>query len=150
MFNHSYNMHAVDTTNPEAPNAGKYTVVVDVVSDKISRKSGADMLELKLKIKDAEDEANKKFIGRSLFYYIVDDQYADQKIYDIFSACGKPIPNQLTGKTFVGLTGKVMVKNEMYNGEKRAGINYWIRPKPGEQPPEPPKPPKNDADDVPF
>lgn len=149
MFNHQYNMHSVDTSSAEAPAAGKYTVVVDVVTDKISRTSGKDMLELKLKIVDAEDETNKKFKGRSLYYYIVDDQYADQKIYDVFSACGKPIPNQITGNLFTNLTGKVMVKNETYNGEKRATVNYWIRLAPGEAAPAPAET-KNPADDLAF
>lgn len=149
MFNHKYSSANVETeVVPTA--AGKYTVAVDAVTEKVSRKSGADMLELKLKIIDAEAQEHKRFVGRSLYLYIIDDQYADQKIYDIFTACFKPVPETVDGKAFLGLVGRVATKVEMYNGEPRASVNYWIKPKPGEQPPEPPKPPKNDADDVPF
>ena len=149
MFNHKDSSTNVETeVVPIA--AGRYTVVVDEVAEKVSRKSGADMLELKLKITAAEAEEHKRFVGRVLYFYLLDDQYADQKIYDIFTSCFKPVPETVDGKSFVGLVGRVATKVEMYNGEPRTSVNYWIRPKPDEQPPEPPKPPKNDADDVPL
>ena len=147
MFNHTYNFQSVNTEGPGAPAAGVYTVEVVQVTDKVSQKSGKDMLEIKLKIVDAAEEANKKFLGRFLFYYLVDGPDVDQKIFDIFTACFKPIPPQLTGQNFINLRGKVKTKVDTYNGEQRASVNYWCRPKPGETPPEGPK---NPADDIPF
>ena len=43
---------------------------------------------LKLKIIAAEAPEHKRFVNRTLYVYIVDDQYADQKIYDIFTSAG--------------------------------------------------------------
>ena len=149
MFNHTYNASQVETeVAPTA--AGRYTVIIDEVKEKISKNSGKDMLELKLKITAAESPEHKRFVNRTLYVYIVDDQYADQKIYDIFSSAGKPVPATVDGKAFVGLVGRVATKLEMFDGKPRASVNYWIKPKPGEQPPEQPKPPANSADDVPF
>lgn len=149
MFNHTYNASQVETeVVPTA--AGRYTVIIDQVAEKISKNSGKDMLELKLKIIAAEAPEHKRFVGRVLYVYIVDDQYADQKIYDIFTSAGKQVPATVDGKAFVGLVGRVATKLENYNGEPRASVNYWIKPKPGEPPPEQPKPPANSADDVPF
>ncbi len=149
MFNHKYNSSTVSTEGPAPIPEGEYTVVVDVVSEKVSRKTGADMLELKLKVVDASTDELKKFIGRTLYYYLLDDQYLDQKIYDVFTSCSVPIPAQVTGKAFMGLCGRVKTKLDTYNGEQRASVRYWIKPRPGEAPVEPPKP-KNDADDIPF
>ena len=148
MFNHTYNANTVNTEGPAPIPEGEYTVVVDSVTDKVSRKTGADMLEIKLKIVDAAPE-QKKFIGRTLFYYLIDDQYLDQKLYDMFTACSMPIPNQVTGKAFLGLCGRIRTKLDTYNGEQRASVRYWCRPRPGEAPVEPPKP-TNPADDIDF
>ena len=77
MFNHTYNASQVETeVVPTA--AGRYTVIIDQVAEKISKNSGKDMLELKLKITAAEAPEHKRFVGRVLYVYIVDDQYADQ------------------------------------------------------------------------
>lgn len=149
MFNHKYNASNVETEVVPTP-AGKFTVIIDEVTEKVSRKSGADMLEMKLKITAAEAPEHKRFVGRVLYYYLLDDQYVDQKIFDICTSCFQPVPDIVDGKYFVGFVGRVATKVETYQGEPRTSVNYWIRPKPGEQPPEPPKPPKNDADDVPF
>ena len=149
MFNHTYNASGVETAGPAPIPEGEYTVTIEQVTEKISRKTGADMLELKLKIVGAEP-ANQKFVGRTLFYYLLDDQYLDQKLYDLFTACSKPIPAQVTGKEFLNLCGRIKTKLEPYNGEQRASVRYWCRPKPGEKPPSPPAAPKNSADDIPF
>ena len=90
MFNHTYNSSQVETeVVPTA--AGRYTVIIDEVKEKISKNSGKDMLELKLKIIAAEAPEHKRFVNRTRYVYIVDDQYADQKIYDIFTSAGKPV-----------------------------------------------------------
>jgi len=148
MFNHKYNASSVETEGPAPIPEGEYTVVVDQVTEKVSRKTGADMLEIKLKIVGAEP-ANQKFVNRTLNYYLLDDAYLDQKLYDMFTSCSKPIPAQVTGKEFLNLCGRIRTKLETYNGEQLASVRYWCRPKPGEAPVEPPKP-KNSADDIPF
>ena len=119
-------------------------------AEKISRKSGADMVELKLKIIDARDAANKKFVGRTMFYYIVNDQYVMNKISEVFESAAQQIPKQVNAKSFLGLVGAVKTKLETYNNEQRASVAYWCRPRPGETPPAPPAAPKNSADDIDF
>jgi len=153
MFNHTYNPNRVTQTEGFAPiTPGEYQVEIAQVTEKISRKTGANMLELKLKITAAMDAANQKFVGRQLFYYLIeDDQYLDDKLNGLFKSCGREVPPVINnGAVFVGLLGKVKTKLEAYNGEQRASVVYWIRPKPGETPPPPAAEPKNSADDIPF
>jgi len=129
---------------------GEYTVNVEETAEKISRKSGSDMVEMKLKIIDAKDDVNKKFVGRILFYYIVNDARVMDKIQEVFESAAQPVPKQINARSFVGLVGAVKTKLEAYNGEQRASVAYWCRPKPGEKRPAPPAAPKNSADDIPF
>ena len=149
-FNVTFDASRVTERPFEAITPGEYTVVVDETAEKISRKSGADMVELKLKITGAREEALKKFTGRVLFYYIVNDQYVMDKIQQIYESAGVPVPKQINARSFLGLAGTVKTKLESYNGEQRASVSYWCRPKPGEKPPSPPAAPKNSADDIPF
>lgn len=150
-FNVSFDASRVSdrpTFEPITP--GEYIVNVEETAEKISRKSGADMVELKLKIIDARDAANKKFVGRTLFYYIVNDQRVMDKISEVFESAAQQIPKQVNAKSFLSLTGTVKTKLEAYNGEQRASVAYWCRPRSGETPPAPPAAPKNSADDIPF
>jgi len=131
-FNRTYNSNNVDQSHSfTAIPAGEYNVRVAVSEDRVSKTSGKDMIALELEIIDGP------FSGRKLFYYIVDDQYADQKIFDICQSCRKEIPATITSAVFRGLTGRVKTKQSFYNGEPKAEINYWIRPK-GNAAPHPP------------
>jgi len=147
MFNRTYNAANVNADKeggdfkPIPP--GEYRVQIVKAEDAVSQSSGKDMIRLEIEIIDLGE-----FAGRKLWQYIVDDQYADQKVYDILTACGKPIPQQITSGIFVNLTGRVKTKNRIYNGKESAEINYWLRPKPGETPAQPVN--TNPADDIPF
>lgn len=127
-FGHTYNQQNVDTNRGKIfiP-AGEYDVQIVNVTDEVSRSSGRDQIKLEIQVISGPCKGGK------LFYYIVDDQYADQKIWEVLTACRRQIPPQITSNTFRGgLTGRLRVKNETYNGEQRSSVNYWLRPKPGE------------------
>lgn len=149
-FNVTFDSSRVSERPDLAPiTPGEYIVNVAETAEKIARKSGKDMVECKLKVVDARDAANKKFVGRVLYYYIVNDEYVMDKIAEMFESCSVPVPKQVNVRSFLGLTGTVKTKLEAYNGEQRASVAYWCRPKPGEAPVTPPAP-KNSADDIPF
>ena len=149
-FGRTYNSSNVDTSRGRMViPAGDYDVQIVTVTDEVSRSSGRDQIKLELKI------VSGPCSGGKLYYYITDDQYADQRIWEVLTSCRKEIPPQVTSNTFRGgLKGRVRVKVEQYNGEPRPQVNYWMRPKPGEYAPAPvnqtapaaiPNP-----DDVPF
>lgn len=143
-FNRTYNPNNVDTDrgNPPALPVGEYTVQITKSTDKISKASGKEMIELELEVIQPT-----QYAGRKLWVYIVDDQYADQKIYDIFKSAGKPVPQQVHSGVFLNLVGKVKTKQQQYNDETRAEVNYWIPKKDGEAAAAPDKP---KTDDIPF
>lgn len=149
-FQRTYNANNVDQSHSyTAIPAGEYAVRIAVSEDRVSKTSGKDMIALELEITDGP------FSGRKLFYYIVDDQYADQRIFDVFQSCRKEIPATITSAVFRGLMGMVKTKQSFYNGEPKAEINYWIRAKGGT--PHPPVDPTMGpdasapkADDIPF
>ena len=127
-FGHTYNQQNVDTNRGKIfiP-AGDYDVTIVNVTDEVSRSSGRDQIKLEIQVISGPCKGGK------LFYYIVDDQYADQKIWEVLTACRRQIPQQVTSNTFRGgLTGRLRVKNELYNGEQRASVNYWLRPRNGD------------------
>ena len=129
-FNHTYNPQNIETDTRTAIRSlpvGEYTVQIAKSTDRISKKSGKDMIELELEIIAPTD-----FAGRKLWVYIVDDEFADQKIYDIFRSAGKPVPRQVHSGVFPNLVGKVKTKQRQYNGETRAEVNYWIPAKKNE------------------
>ena len=132
-FGHTYNQQNVDTNKGKIfiP-AGDYDVQIVNVTDEVSRSSGRDQIKLEIQVISGPCKGGK------LFYYIVDDQYADQKIWEVLTACRRQIPPQVTSNTFRGgLTGRLRVKNETYQGEQKSVVNYWLRPKPGESAPAP-------------
>ena len=121
-FSHKVNQANVEEHPASVPiPAGEYAVRIAESVDAISKKSGKDMIKLELEITEG------KFARRKLFQYIVDDQYADQKIYDILPACGVAIPDTVTSATFRNLRGRVKTKSRLYNGEERAEVSYWIK-----------------------
>ena len=129
-FGRTYNSSNVDTSRGHMViPAGDYDVQIVTVTDEVSRSSGRDQIKLELKI------ISGPCSGGKLFYYITDDQYADQRIWEVLTSCRREIPAQISSNTFRGgLTGRVRVKVEQYNGESRPQVNYWMRPKAGSQP----------------
>lgn len=107
---------------------GEHIVRIAEAQEKISKSSGNNMIELVCQPVD------EKIKGK-LWAYIVDNEKAAQKIGEILNSCGVPtsqIPETITAKTFLGKVGRVKVRHVNKNGEPKAEINYWIKPKAGE------------------
>lgn len=152
-FNRTYNAANVDTNRGAAASVippGEYNVLIASSEEAISKNTGKDMIKLELNILDAP------YDKRKLWYYITDDQYADQKFYDIFSSAGKKVPAQLHAGVFQGLRCRVKTKNRLYNGDTQAEVNYWIKAKEPAGAVDPAMGPEssasaaNSADDIPF
>lgn len=146
-FNRTYDAGNVDTNRGAASQIippGEYEVKIVAANDAISKSSGKDMIKLEL------DILTPPYDKRKLWYYITDDQYADQKCYDIFSSAGKKIPKNINSNIFVGLVCKVKTKNRLYNGETQAEINYWVKSAGGVSPEMGPASTEDIADDIPF
>lgn len=142
-FGRTYNSSNVDTNAGRIfiP-AGDYDVKIVNVEDKVSKTSGRDMIELEVKVISGQCKGGK------LYYYITDDQYADQKIWAVLTSCGEKIPPQITSNTFRGgLTGRVRVKVETYQGENRSQIHYWLQ---AENKTEKKTETETETDDLPF
>lgn len=151
-FNRTYNAANVDTNRGATASIippGEYRVQIVSAEEAISKTTGKDMIKLELNILDAP------YDKRKIWYYICDDQYADQKIYDIFTSAGKAVPPQIHAGVFRGLVCKIKTKNRLYNGESQAEVNYWIKSKTDNATPptsgvvDPAMGP-NSADDIPF
>jgi hypothetical protein len=101
------------------PPVGDYTVQIIKGEEKIS-KSGKNMIALTVKIQHPE-------YRNEMFDYIVEGEYAQQRIHDILTSCGVVLQKGMavTPQTFVNRTGKVRIKHEEYNGETQLRINYW-------------------------
>lgn len=151
MFNRPLNRSNIEMAQQERilP-AGEYDVLIKEVNDKVSQSSGKDMIELILEI------LNEPHKGKTLRYYIIDDIYADEKAVNIMASCGREAPRGINSNIFRGgLIGKVKTKQETYNGELKASVNYWITRKGGQvaqtTPAQPPVQPQSDfSDDIPF
>jgi hypothetical protein len=104
------------------PPVGEYTVQIIRGEEQLT-KTGKKMMKLTCEIIQSE-------FKNKIFENIVETDYAQQHIYNIFAACGKtPQKGQvITGETFVGWVGKVKIKHEQYNGETQLRIEKWKRP----------------------
>lgn len=124
-FNRQLNLNNVDQNRGAAGQIippGEYRVRIAAATETISKGSGKDMIKLELDILDAP------YDKRKLWYYITDDQYADQKVFDIFSSAGKNLPASIHPQIFPGLVCTVKTRNRDYNGEQQAEVHYWIKP----------------------
>lgn len=102
---------------------GEHQVRITEAKEGVSMSSGKNMITLVV------EPVDEKIKGK-LWYYIIDDKYASQKIGDVLLSCGftkDKIPLNVTAHTFRNLIGTVKVKHETYKGEKQAKINYWIK-----------------------
>jgi len=146
-FGHTYNPGNVKTSVgfKQVPE-GDYDVIIEKSEEGISKSSGKDLIKLELVI------LNGEYKGCKLFYYILDDQYADQRIFDVLTSCRRAIPTQVTSATFRGsLCGRVRVKVDTYNGEKMSSVKYWLRPaKDSGQVTSIPDEKSKKSDDIPF
>lgn len=103
----------------KVPPAGDYNVLITKGEEKIS-KSGKNMIVLTAKIQHPE-------YHNEIFDYIVDGEYAQQRIFNILKSCGiTPTKGMsITHNTFVNRSGKVRIKHEEYNGETQLRIHFW-------------------------
>jgi hypothetical protein len=85
-----------------------------------------------------------------LWYYITDDQYADQKVAEIFWSANKNLPPSIHPQYFPGLVCKVKTRNREYNGEQRAEVHYFIKPATATAPASAAAPEAPKEDRIPF
>jgi hypothetical protein len=124
-FNRQLNLNNIDQNrgnNVQPIPPGEYRVRIAAASEGVSQTSGKDMIKLELDILDAP------YDKRKLWYYITDDQYADQKVAEIFWSAGKNLPSSIHPQFFPGLICKVKTRNREYNGDPRAEVHYFIKP----------------------
>lgn len=103
---------------------GEYAVIIEHAREKQS-KTGKDMMELECVIQGPTRA------GAHLWDYIVYDDRAARKFRAILRSCGLPeFAREITPELLEGCTGTVRVKHELYNGERRAKLHYWIESEP--------------------
>lgn len=148
-FNRPINMNNVQNTKNEFSviPPGEYDVLIAKAEEGISKSSGKDMIKLELNI------ITPPYDKRKLWYYIIDDQYADSKVVNIFASAGKPTPEKIHYGIFPGLRCRVKTKNRESNGNMQAEVDRWLSQSPSAAPaPVSPAPVSGNIvpDDIPF
>ena len=133
---------------------GEYAVIIEHAEEKRSKSSGKEMMELVCVVQGPTRA------GAKLWDYIVYDDHAARKFRDILRSCGlPPYPKEITPDMLEGCSGLVKVKHELYQGERKAKLHYWIEAESGDaaedDPDMPPTPtasdePPIDEADLPF
>jgi len=133
---------------------GEYDVIIEHAEEQRSKASGKEMMKLSVSI------LYGNHAGRKLWDYIVYDDNAARKFRDILRSCGLPdLMQDITQELFEGAAGRVKVKHELYQGERKAKLHYWIEAESGDaaedDPDMPPTPtasdePPIDEADLPF
>ena len=122
-----YNPATVPPSTYSAIPEGEYDVIIEHAEEKRS-KAGNEMMELTCVVQGPERA------GAKLWDYIVYDDKAARKFRDILRSCGLPdLMQDITPSLFEGACGRVKVKHELYQGERKAKLHYWIE---AEQEPE--------------
>lgn len=113
-----------ETPQYKIPPVAEYTVEVINGEEKIS-KSGKKMLVLTLKIKHPEYK-------NQLFDYIVDNEYTQQKFFNIMQSCGiTPAKGMsVNAQTFIGRTATIKIKHDEYNGDISLKVDKWVKATP--------------------
>ena len=121
-FNRPINMNNVQNTQNEFSviPPGEYDVLIAKAEEGISKSSGKDMIKLELNI------LTPPYDKRKMWYYIIDDQYADIKVVNIFASAGKPTPANIHSGIFQGLRCRVKTKNREFNGNMQAEVDRWL------------------------
>jgi len=107
----------------EIPELGEHIVEIAEATEEVSAQ-GNDMLVLVVKVLDGKAK------GSHLWDYIVYNDYAGKKIGNILHACGMDatLKRNVHPDQLVGATGGVVIRHEIWQGEKRAKIAYWKMP----------------------
>jgi hypothetical protein len=130
----------------KVPPVADYDCQITKAEEGIS-KAGAKMIKLTVKLQHPE-------YHNELWDFIVDGPYAQQKMYEVLSACGvePQIGQAVNSSIFIGKIAKIRIKHEDYNGEPQARVAYWRRGKATAQATvEAPKTSKHDVnEEIPF
>ena len=138
---------------PQLPPEGDYYVQIIAGEETISQ-AGKNMIMLTCKI------MHEKY-HNEIRDFIVEGNDIQQKIFDIFDACGFiPTPGMsvLPG-TFIGKRGQVHIKHHNYNGKTYPKIAFWRNRNDPQEPVAPVTPASataqapdliNDPDEIPF
>lgn len=127
---------------------GDYNATVFKGEEKIS-KNGKNMIVLQLQIQHPE-------YSNIIFSHIVDNEYAQQHIFNIMQSCGiTPAKGMaITPQTFVNRSCRVRVKHEEFNGNVQIKVKTWLTPPASSPAPStvaPVAPATNvNPDDIPF
>lgn len=149
-FNRPINMNNVQAVQNEFSviPPGEYDVLIAKAEEGISKGSGKAMIKLELNI------LTPPYDKRKIWYYIVDDQYADIKVVNIFASAGKPTPTNIHSGIFQGLRCRVKTKNREFNGNMQAEVDRWLPQAPSTAPSgvDPAMGPevKHNPDEIPF
>jgi hypothetical protein len=99
---------------------GRHRVRIEEITEKVSKTSGKDMVEIKLQVSGYSSR---------LFIYIVENEYANQNIGQILESTDMMDTIRQEGfhwSKLKGQIGGVQVKHENYEGEPRAKVAYWL------------------------
>jgi hypothetical protein len=119
------------TASADAPKsyhvpAGDYTVTIVEATETVSRATGADMIKLTL-LAETPDGASAK-----VFDYLVASASSAWKIDAFRRALGHEIDPEelveLTAEELIGLTLRVRLKVENYNGKANNKVEFWLAP----------------------
>lgn len=101
---------------------GDYNATIFKGEEKISR-NGKNMIVLQLQINHTE-------YSNIIFDHIVDNEYAQQRIFNIMNSCGiTPTKGMaITPQTFVNHTCRIRVKHEDFNGNVQLKVKTWLTP----------------------
>jgi len=114
---------------------GEYEVRIDHAVEQVSKSSSKPMMVLELSVSDGAHR------GARLWYYIPYDDSAADRFRKVLRSIGVPdVCQDLTEELFEGEVGRVKVKHELYQGERKAKVHYWIEaePVPDDDTPPPP------------
>ena len=122
-----YNPATVPASSYTPIPEGEYDVIIEHAEEQRSKSSGKEMMKLSVSILDGNHA------GRKLWDYIVYDDNAARKFRDILRSCGLPdLMQDITPELFEGAAGRVKVKHELYQGERKAKLHYWIEAESGD------------------
>lgn len=120
MINWNYNPEEVSEQEFSIIPIGNHRVRISEVEQKISS-NGNDMIVLTL---DVSGQTSK--IWYNLVFLKDNQKITNSNLYNIYISFDIPIGN-LDINTWVGKMGAARIKHELYNGENKARVSYFIK-----------------------
>lgn len=129
-FNWNFNADDYQEMSFEPVPVGDHRVRIEDAEEQVSQSSGNQMIKLTLKASGCLSK---------LFHYLVfmpdKPELTNQKLGEVFESFGIT-PGNLNIETWKGRVGGCRVKHEIYEGEPKAKISYFLtRPKQENLPP---------------